>query len=201
VLPAGGPEDSQRSGFPFRSPAHGGDARRKDGGFAPNPFDRLEGLKVRHAPQQGGQGLQERVAVKGGVEPDRAGRQGAGHIGQGELIVALAFDLHRIGQLVFVEIDEAGQIPDPRRGQAEELGQVEHSGAEQQVPPPPLREQWLDLAGERHGRVPHAPLPFVGGQRQDGPLVPTGLRPAVEKGLMTAAVIGFERENPHRGHL
>ena len=47
-----------------------------------------------------------------GVEPDPIGCEGGGHVGYYELVVAVGFYPVWVGQLVFVEVDDRGDVAD-----------------------------------------------------------------------------------------
>ena len=92
--------------------------------FVSNFLDLAPWWLVRHLFPDDVQGIQEIILMEGGVEPDRIGRQCGQKIGDAKMKVAGIFDLHRIGQLVFMEIGDSRESGNLRRKQAFEFGEV-----------------------------------------------------------------------------
>jgi len=91
-----------------------------------------------------------------------------------------------VGELVLVEVDGLGHAGEPLWREADEGGEVEEVGGEEDV------EGLVELAGDVEGGAAHPPLPFPRGQADDGPVVAAGGGQAVEEGAVGAAVVGLD---------
>jgi len=85
---------------------------------------------IRHGFEELRQGVEERVLVKAGVEPDLVGGQCRCEVCHCELVVSLALETDRIGQLVLVEVYDFRQADDFDRRQGREFREIEHIAAE-----------------------------------------------------------------------
>ena len=171
VLPPRGPEDSDRPRRPGPAFARLRDAGRPHARLRPYPLDDVPRLVVGHFLEEGGDRVEEFVAVEGRVEPHLRCGQRRRHVREAILVVALVLELVRIRELVLVEVCNGGQAAGRFRREPEELVEVEHVGAEDGVPRLARVDAPGDVVGERYGRVPHAPLSLGRRQAEHGPLM------------------------------
>ena len=125
--------------------------------------------------------------------------QHGGVVDEGVVQIALAFlAAHRaavavgrqgVGELVFVHVEVQGN---PRPGQSQEGGNVEHVGGQDEVRPGIFGQV---LAGQGHRAAVHAPFPEAGGQREQLHLVLAVLLVASGPGPVAAAVVGGDEED------
>ena len=146
---------------------------------------------VGEVPQQAGQRCEELAAVILRVEHRLPRRQDRVEMRHGIVDVAALIPLKRIGELILVEVDDAGQIPQLAGQNCHHLGQIQIVGDEQQIPRPTLD----DHLRERQGRRAHAPLPLAWGQAMDCDLVARMLPQARQEEPMGERRIGLEGEN------
>ncbi len=153
---------------------------------------------VRHLLKEGCQGGEKIILVVAAVKPDLVGGQRGRKIGEGKVVVPLARFLGRVSELVLVEVSDRRQGPERGGREAAKFCQVEHVAGKEDVPLLSCFCSPGQVGGHRDGGVPHPPLPVKGRERDQGELVAAVGDPAVEKGLVTAAVVGFQGKYPQR---
>jgi len=78
----------------------------KDGGFVADGLHYPPGLVFRHLFEKTGKGIEKIIEMGVGIKQNTMSGKGRGDVGEAELDVAAFTGCHRIGNLVFVEIDK-----------------------------------------------------------------------------------------------
>ena len=145
--------------------------------------------------------------VEARVERNVIGSEHRGVVDERVVMVALAFlaahrpavgiRRQRVGELVFVHVQNRRHVAGDRSSQCQERGQIQHVGGQDQV---------RTLGGsqeapcQRRGAAVHAPLPETIGQRQQLDFVVAVSLQAVRPGGVAAAVVWRHQKHTH-GHL
>ncbi|VTR63989.1 hypothetical protein DESC_120081 [Desulfosarcina cetonica] len=149
------------------------------------------GLVVGHAADKTGQGIEELVPVKLRVEQKAIGAKGRGDVGEAELQIHLLTRGQRVGQLIFVEVNQRRRSPAGVQGG--KIGQAHHAAGDDAVE----AGQIVEGLPEMKGRPAHAPLPEAGRQRDHvNVVVRMGGQPLGEI-PMGAAVKRFKEKEAH----